>query len=482
MPSHITAPSDTPSVPPPASPSFGSVCSGIESTSVAWTPLGMRPAWFSEIDPFANSLLNWRYPNVQNIGDMRSIAVRILMGDIEAPDVLAGGTPCQSFSLAGVRKGLADQRGALTLSYVEIANAIDNARLQAHKQPCIAVWENVPGVLTSRDNAFGHFLAGLAGERQALQPPGRRWTNTGCVFGPQRTAAWRVLDAQYFGLAQRRKRVFLVASARTDVDPTEILFEREGVRRDTAPSRSAWQVAPTLSARCTAGGGLGTDFECDGGLIAVFGGNRTGGNIEISPALLSHAGSTRQDFESEAFIARRCISTWQQVAHTLRGEGFDAGEDGRGRGTPLVPVCMAFDPTQITSRGNVSQPRVGDPSHPLLAGARAPHVILSGASSELDRACNRLWLSHISVRRLTPRECERLQGLPDDYTLIPHGSASKRTHKDAQWLHYVLQGQDVSSFDQARLAADGPRYRSIGNAIAVPCLSWIGHRLLKAIA
>ncbi len=447
---------------------------------MAWTPLGMRPAWFSEIDPFASNLLNWRYPSVPNLGDMRLIADRILVGDIDAPDLLAGGTPCQSFSLAGVRRGLADQRGALTLSYVEIANAIDNARQQAHKQPCIAVWENVPGVLTSRDNAFGHFLAALAGERQALRPPGRRWMDAGCVFGPQRTIAWRVLDAQYFGLAQRRKRVFLVASARADVDPTAILFEREGLRRDSAPSRQARQVAPTLSARCTAGGGLGTDFECGGGLIAAFGGNRTGGPIDVSPALLAHAGSARQDFESEAFIARICFSASEQVTHTLMGEGFDAGGDGGGRGTPLVPVCMAFDPTQITSKGNYSHPRAEAPSHPLLASARAPHIILSNASEEPALTAKRIWQSSVSVRRLTPRECERLQGLPDDYTLIPHGRGCKRTRHDAEWLRYVLQGKEASVFDQARLAADGPRYRSIGNAIAVPCLTWIGHRLLKA--
>jgi DNA (cytosine-5)-methyltransferase 1 len=142
---------------------------------------------------------------------------------------------------------------------------------------------------------------------------------------------------------------------------------------------------------------------------------------------------------------------------------------------------MAFDPTQITSRGNYSQPRPEDPSHPLLASARAPHVILSRTGEGLARDANRIWLSHISVRRLTPRECERLQGFPDDYTLIPHGCGSKRTHHDAQWLRYVLQGKELSAFDQARLAADGPRYRAIGNAIAVPCLTWLGHRLLKAI-
>lgn len=461
-------------------PCFGSVCSGIEAASVAWTPLGLEPAWFAEIDPFANSLLDHRYPLVANLGDMRTIANRIALGAVVAPDILVGGTPCQSFSLAGARKGLADPRGALTLSFVEIANAIDQARQQANQKQCLVVWENVLGVLTARDNSFGHFLAALAGERQALRPPGARWTHAGCVYGPQRAIAWRVLDAQYFGLAQRRKRVFLVASARAELDPAAILFEREGLRRDTSPSQEPRQVAPTILARCTAGGGLGTDFECDGGLIEVFGGNRTSGPINVSPALLAHAGTARQDFESEAFVARRCQTPWQNVAHTLTAKGFDASEDGSGRGTPIVPMCMAFDPTQITSRGNFSRPYPNAPSHPLMASAQAPHVVLSDQGAH-DSIREFSWLLHVSVRRLTPRECERLQGFPDDYTLIPYGRASRTAHKDLQWLRYLLQSREFSPLEVARLAADGPRYRAIGNSIAVPCLSWIGHRLLRAL-
>ena len=188
---------------------YGSVCSGIEAVSVAWQPLGLEPAWFAEIDPFANAVLDHHYPDVPNLGDMTGIAPRIRAGTVDTPDILVGGTPCQSFSVAGRRQGLADPRGALTLHYVELAHAIDQVRLARHQPASILVWENVPGVLSDRHNAFGCFLGALAGETRALEPPGTRWTHAGCVDGPTRRIAWRVLDAQYFGLAQRRKRVLL---------------------------------------------------------------------------------------------------------------------------------------------------------------------------------------------------------------------------------------------------------------------------------
>ena len=148
---------------------------------------------------------------------------------------------CQAFSVAGARKSLDDDRGQLTLEYVRLANEIDATRLVRGEQPVITVWENVPGVLSTKDNAFGCFLGALSGEDCELQPSGKKWTNAGCVFGPQRTVAWRVLDAQYFGVAQRRRRVFVVASARKGFNPTEVLFEFDGVRRDSAPSRSSGQ-------------------------------------------------------------------------------------------------------------------------------------------------------------------------------------------------------------------------------------------------
>ncbi|WP_329611198.1 DNA cytosine methyltransferase [Plesiomonas shigelloides] len=218
---------------------YGSVCSGIEAASVAWEPLGFSPAWFSEIEPFPSAVLAHHWPNVANLGDMTAIAGMVKSGDVDAPSILVGGTPCQAFSVAGARKGLADERGVLTIKYVELADAIDDKRQQKGQGESIIVWENVPGVLSSKDNAFGAFLGLLSGEECELVPPGKKWSNAGYVSGPKRAIAWRVLDAQYFGVAQRRRRVFVVASARKDFDPAKVLFEREGVRRDIAPSREA---------------------------------------------------------------------------------------------------------------------------------------------------------------------------------------------------------------------------------------------------
>ena len=365
---------------------FGSVCSGIEAASVAWHPLGWKAAWLAEIEPFPSAVLAHHYPDTPNLGDMTKISARVLTGDVVAPDVLVGGTPCQAFSVAGLREGLNDGRGQLTIKYMELANAIDFIRQRRGEEPAVIVWENVPGVLSDKTNAFGCFLAGLAGESVELKPAGGKWSNAGCVFGPQRTVAWRVLDAQYFGVAQRRRRVFVVASARKGFDPATVLFEWDGVRRDTAPSREARQVAPTIPARSTAGGGLGTDFDCDGGTICVATG-QAGAEIgaDMAPTL-------------------NCNHEAPYVAHSLRGEGFDASEDGTGRGTPLVPcvvgamsasggtqkkhgfgwgqqdwengycVPVAFDTTQITSPKNVSNPKPWDACHPLAAGAHAPAI------------------------------------------------------------------------------------------------------------
>jgi DNA (cytosine-5)-methyltransferase 1 len=240
---------------------FGSVCSGIEAASVAWHPLGWEAAWLSEIEPFPCAVLKHHYPDVPNHGDMTLLPEKILSGEVEAPDLFCGGTPCQAFSVAGLRNSLDDARGNLSLTFVGIANAIDHVRSVRRDSPAIVFWENVPGVLNTKDNAFGCFLGALAGESEQIFPPGDKWTNSGCVFGPQRTVAWRVLDAQYFGVAQRRRRVFVVASARNDFNPAEVLFEFEGVRRDIAPSRQARKVTPTISSSGTGVSRVG--FNCE---------------------------------------------------------------------------------------------------------------------------------------------------------------------------------------------------------------------------
>ena len=428
-----------------------SVCSGIEAATVAWHSLGWTPAAFSEIEAFPRAVLAHHYPSVPLHGDFTTIE-----GNEYGPvDLLVGGTPCQDFSVAGLRAGIAGDRGNLTLEFL---------RLAARTQPRWIVWENVPGVLSSDGGrALGAFLGGLA--------------ELGYGF------AYRVLDAQYFNLAQRRARVFVVAHLGDWRRAAAVLFERESLLGHPAPCREAGKgVAPTISARPSGGGGLGTDFDCDGGLICLASGQA---NAEIirdgSPSLT-------------------CLHEAPIIAHALRAEGFDASEDGTGRGTPLVPV--PFDTTQITSAANYSNPQPGDPCHPLAAGAHAPAIAFSakdhggdagdisptlrggghhkshanggvmpavafdlwgregGAQFEgphdtanmraASGGSSRSNVAHTAVRRLTPRECERLQGFPDDYTLVPY---------------------------RGKPAADGPRYKALGNSMAVPCMRWIGERI-----
>lgn len=264
---------------------FGSVCSGIEAASVAWTPLGWEAAWLAEVDVAASQVLAHhygatapRYPaqgsekaiarlnwgeDIVNWGDMTQLPALVRSGEAEAPDVLTGGCPCQAFSIAGRREGLADPRGNLTLSFVDIADAIDDRRALLGQHPCVIIYENVPGILSDKDNAFGCFLAALAGEVLPLVPSGRKWTNAGVVLGPQRAVAWRVGDAQYHGLAQRRRRVFVVASAREGFDPASVLFEFDGVRRDSPPSREAGEGTTHATAPCLTSSGRGVERTGD---------------------------------------------------------------------------------------------------------------------------------------------------------------------------------------------------------------------------
>lgn len=328
--------------------SYLSVCSGLEGASLAFEPLGATPVGFAEIEKFPAAIIAHRYGSNMpgeplshnappNFGDFTTIDV----ANLGRVDVLIGGTPCQAFSIAGNRLSLADARGNLTLSYAVLAHEL--ARSNGLRN---AVWENVPGALSTQDNAFGCFLGAIVGADDALHTPdGGSWPNAGMASGPRARAAWRVLDAQYFGVAQRRRRVFLVADFGNGADPAAVLFEPKGVRGNTPPRREQGQgIAPTIAARTGGGGGLGTDFDCDGGLIAdevastleASHGRRCGQpqfaeNLIASTGDVSHClnagGMGRQDYETETL-----------VAHALRAEGFDASEDGTGRGTPIVPV------------------------------------------------------------------------------------------------------------------------------------------------
>ena len=426
---------------------------------MAWHPLGYSAAWLAEIEAFPAAVLAHHYPEVPNLGDMTKIATEVLSGTVAAPDVLVGGTPCQAFSVAGMRAGLQDARGKLTIEFVRLADAIDHVRTARGEQPAITVWENVPGVLSDRGNAFGCFLGALAGEDCELQPSGKRWTDAGCVYGPKRAIAWRVLDAQYFGLAQRRRRVFVVASAREGFDPASVLFEREGVRRDTPPRRGPGQEpAGTLASRTGAGGFPGTDEACSGYVqpVSAFGGGRTSGPVEVAACLV--AKGQKCDFEVETF----CVHGTQDPdiridqAHTLgRNNGmenallaFSCKDHGADAGS-IAPTlrAMGHSGSHANAGGQVAVCVTGDIAHTLKAEGFDASEDGTGRGQPITQAAS-------GVRRLTPTECERLQGFPDSYTLVPYRNKE---------------------------AADGPRYKALGNSMAVPVMRFIGQRIADVL-
>lgn len=201
---------------------FGSVCSGIEASQLAFAPYGYEQLWSSEIAEFPSKVLNHHYPHIPNLGDMVELPELILKGKVQAPDLFCGGTPCQAFSLAGWKNGLEDKRGQLTITFIEIANAIDEVRRKEKKNPSLILWENVEGVLNDKTNAFGNFIAGLAGFDDEIKVS--KWTKSGYLEGPNRNVAWRVIDAKYFGLPQQRKRLYVLAGGK-NFRPDQVLFE-----------------------------------------------------------------------------------------------------------------------------------------------------------------------------------------------------------------------------------------------------------------
>jgi len=303
---------------------YGSVCSGVEAATMAWHHMGWEPSFFSEIEPFPCALLQHHYPEVALHGDFTTIGEN----DYEPIDLLVGGTPCQSFSIAGLRKGMADDRGNLALEFLKLAQ---------RTRPTWVVWENVPGVLSSNGGRdFGAFLGGLG--------------EIGYGF------AYRVLNAQYFGVPQRRRRVFVVGYLGNWRPPAAVLFERDSLQGHPAPSREEGEEV----AKC-----------------------------------LTTGVAQRSDLETET----------------------------------MIPFCADVSPGVTASGPPFSRP----------------------GNERIE--CEALVAIGMQVRRLTPVECERLQGFPDDFTKIPYRNKP------------------------ADKCPDGPRYKAMGNSMAVPVMKWIGERI-----
>lgn len=397
-----------------------SVCAGIEAATMAWHPLGWEAAAFSEIEPFPRAVLAHHYPDTPLHGDFTNIEA-----DQYGPiDLLVGGTPCQSFSVAGLRGGLDDDRGNLALEFLRLAQRTRAKWL---------VWENVPGVLSSNGGRdFGAILGGMV--------------ELGYGF------AYRVLDAQHFGVPQRRRRVFVVGYLGDWRPPAAVLFERHSLSGHSAPRREKGQRVAGAIARCSFSGGAGGRPE-----------GAAGNHFVTATLTATYGEQSGQDMMAEGMLA---------VTHSLRGEGFDASEDGTGRGTPIVPVAF-----NLRGREHGAQPET-DPDN--LAAMRAAsggssrsYIAFTteqtpkfneGAALTLTKQSPtgggqpQCVMAASAVRRLTPVECERLQGFPDNFTQIP-------------W-----RGKPASE------CPDGPRYKALGNSMAVPVMRWIGERIAAVAA
>jgi DNA (cytosine-5)-methyltransferase 1 len=335
---------------------FGSVCSGIEAASVAFNAVGIKPSWFSEISDFPSSVLSHHYPDIKNYGDMNNLPNLIKNREIEAPDILCGGTPCQTFSLAGWREGLVDSRGQLTLKFIEVADAIDNIRIKDGKNKSIVLWENVEGVLKDKTNAFGNFIAGLSGLENPINV--KKWSNSGVLYGVTRNIAWRVLDAKYFGLAQQRKRLFVIATDKC-INPELLLFEM------------------------------------------------------CNNQQLSHL--------------KKLKNLYSNTDDSLKGSLFENKLDNFNENVKLI------NGTKIEVFRQYTDCLYSAYGTKWNGNAAAYNGSLYIAQDD-------------KVRRLTPLECERLMGFPDNYTDIPK-------------------------------ARDTNRYQAIGNSWAIPIIEWLSKRI-----
>jgi DNA (cytosine-5)-methyltransferase 1 len=482
-----------------------SLFSGIEAATVAWHPIGWECVGVSEIEPFPCAVLAHHYPEVPNLGDVTKITEDDIK-DLGHIDIVVFGSPCQDLSVAGLRKGFTcESTDTLTRSGLFfIAMRI----VEWAKKHCgcrFALWENVPGAFSSSGGRdFATVVEHMAGLENVPVPP-KGWGNEGVAAGSEGLVEWATLDAQWFGVAQRRRRVFALADFGDWSNRQPILLEPESLRGDSAPSRETGEDASTTASSSI-------DVSCTETLTAGFG--KVGApEIDAYTAIpvlnwpASVAGTLDCSFGPKQGLDDQHInqgaSWFVPVTHSLRGEGFDASEDGTGRGTPLVPI--AFNPTQdpisstyvchsigannnataavavpLRGREGGATEELGDEVGNCLrasgGGGDKAHVLApiayttklhntksNNAGKIFEERTTSLdanspppaLLTAMQVRRLTPVECERLQGFPDGYTNIP-------------W-----RKQPTSP--------DGPRYKALGNSMAVPVMAWIGRKIEEVI-
>lgn len=424
---------------------FLSVCSGIEAASVAWHDLGFECVGVSEIDKFPSEVLKHHYPSVPNLGDMTKY--KEWNNDL-APDLLVGGTPCQSFSVAGLRKGMDDPRGNLALTYVGIAEKY---------KPQWFIWENVPGVLSSNGGKdFSSFLSAMADIGYGI--------------------AYRVLDAQFFGVPQRRRRVFVVGYLGDWRPAVSVLFEPSSVFGHTPKGRKTRKgiTAPTET----------SPRGNDEGLTQFWNGSQTAESLTATSNDQRMPDKGRMQmvvepnnpvyFGSDPNISDTVTSKWH------KGSGGPSGnESGLFVGQPVKAI--PYDLYQITAPINKQNREVGDPCHTLARDNTAHASIIEIKESNVyenhptdsrvkpvnkSSTVTARWgtgggnvpfvrqtENTMRVRRLTPIECERLQGFPDNWTQIPYGKKPKEQ------------------------CPDGHRYKALGNSMAVPVMNWIGRRI-----
>lgn len=390
--------------------------SGIGAPEVAFE--GCEFVFCAEIDSFASAVLTHHYPKTPNLGDIRKIDGREWQGKV---DLLIGGPPCQAFSVAGERKSLDDDRGQLTFEYVRILDEI---------KPTIAIYENVKGILSAQGNPWGKFLGFAASGESELYPPGRKWGNAGMVVGTKRAIAWRTINAQHFGLAQRRQRIYAVIvdigdlgrlvgtppafdAGRLSQIAGEIVFEF-GIPEWHPPTRQT-KGQKTRSA--------------------------TGGGIELPPDIAGTLGAgVRNDLYSCGCYIPGAINT--EFPPNLAGT-LGTGHGGRGCD---IDGCGAYIPVAI---GFSSVDSGSDTEREVAPTLRAgnhvnSHINGSGNGVAVALRHGKKW----EVRRLSVVECQRLQGFPDGYTDIPWGKGR---------------------------SPQGRQYKAIGNSMAVPCLQYFRH-------